>query len=196
MSEEVREDSGVVGASDAQEGKDRRQGLRTTVNRNTQLAFSWASEITCDSELGVNSRKWDLLGWIRPVWARQVSKANVCGRPTGCRVDIISCVHNDSLMALSSFYRKRKNGSDSSNVLILKTELGFKSRSSESKSSVPSSDQAENFLLERTTEAFWAEGNMVDVEERGRMVESGDHVNSTVDCCSCFLDPSPRSHGH
>ncbi|KAF3831094.1 hypothetical protein GH733_002332 [Mirounga leonina] len=37
-------------------------------------------------------------------------------------------------------------------------ELGFKSRSSESKSSVPSVDQVENFLLERTTEAFPGEG--------------------------------------
>lgn len=30
---------------------------------------------------------------------------------------------------------------------------------------------------------------MLNMEEKKRMVESGDHVVSMVDCCSCFLDP-------
>ena len=40
-SEGVREDSGVVGTLDGQEGKERRKGLKTAVNKNTQLLFSW-----------------------------------------------------------------------------------------------------------------------------------------------------------
>ena len=40
-SEGGREDSGVVGTLDGQEGKERRKGLKTAVNKNTQLLFSW-----------------------------------------------------------------------------------------------------------------------------------------------------------
>lgn len=42
-SEGGREDSGVVGTLDEQEGKERRKGLKTAVNKNTQLLFSWTS---------------------------------------------------------------------------------------------------------------------------------------------------------
>lgn len=37
---------------------------------------------------------------------------------------------------------------------------------------------------------------MVDVEERGRMVELGDYVNFIVDCCFCFLDSFLRFYGY
>lgn len=40
-SEGVREDSGVAGTLDEQEGKKRRKGLKTAVNKNIQLLFSW-----------------------------------------------------------------------------------------------------------------------------------------------------------
>lgn len=42
----------------------------------------------------------------------------------------------------------------------------LKSRISESKSSVLCMDQVKNFLFEKTTEAFWAEGNVLNVEEK------------------------------
>lgn len=37
---------------------------------------------------------------------------------------------------------------------------------------------------------------MLNVGEKKRIVESGDHVVFIVDCWSCFLDPSPKSWGH
>lgn len=40
-SKRVREDLGVVGTSDGQEGKERSEGLKTAVNKNIQLVFSW-----------------------------------------------------------------------------------------------------------------------------------------------------------
>lgn len=39
------------------------------------------------------------MGFAGLVEARQVSKAKIYGRAGGCQADIISCVHNDSLMA-------------------------------------------------------------------------------------------------
>lgn len=73
-----------------------REGLRGTVSRNTRLAFSQTGETRGmrHGRLG-SSGKWGWMGWMRPVRARQVSKASIYGRPAGCQVNIISCVHSD-----------------------------------------------------------------------------------------------------
>lgn len=61
---------------------------------------------------------------------------------------------------------------------------------SESKSSVLCMDQVKNFLLEKPLNPFEQRVICGTWNRKERMVESGDHVVSIVDRCSCFLHSS------